>query len=100
MFKADHAHGVSRPKFAVRGGHEFGHEKETEPLGTVWRTGDAGKHQVHDVLGQIAVAPGNVDLLPGHLVCAVRLRFGLGAQAAEIGAGLRFCQVHGARPFA
>ena len=52
------------------------------------------------LLGQIMVAGRDEDLRARDLVAAVRLRLGLGAQQAEIGAAMRFGEAHRARPFA
>ncbi|MND37789.1 hypothetical protein D3C80_284830 [compost metagenome] len=43
-------------------------------------------------------AGGDEDLLAGNLIAAVALRNRLGAQQAEIGAAMGFCEVHGAGP--
>mmetsp|Transcript_15960 Transcript_15960/g.52271 ORF Transcript_15960/g.52271 Transcript_15960/m.52271 type:complete len:219 (-) Transcript_15960:51-707(-) len=40
------------------------------------------------------------DLCAGNSISAIALRLGLGADHAQIGAAMRLCQVHRARPFA
>ncbi|MNP10338.1 hypothetical protein D3C76_1024830 [compost metagenome] len=44
------------------------------------------------------LAAGDEDLGAADPVAAIRLRFGLGADDAEVGAGVRFGQAHGAGP--
>ncbi|MPN10000.1 hypothetical protein SDC9_157293 [bioreactor metagenome] len=63
------------------------------------RIGQAGQHQVHDVLGEVVLARADENLVAGDLVGAVSLRFGLGAQQAQVGAAVRLGQAHGAGPF-
>ncbi|MNZ96686.1 hypothetical protein D3C78_1158920 [compost metagenome] len=53
-----------------------------------------------DVFGQVLLAAGDENLAAGDSVAAVGLRFGSGADEAEVGAGVRFGQAHGARPAA
>jgi hypothetical protein len=64
------------------------------------RIGQAGQHQVHDVLGHVVLAGADEDLVAGDLVGAVGLRLGLGAQQAQVGAAVRLGQAHGAGPLA
>ena len=51
-------------------------------------------------VGEIVLAPGDENLLAGDGVGAIGLRHRLGGERAEVGAGLRLGQVHGAGPFA
>ena len=53
---------------------------------------------MHDVLGEIVLAGRDEDLRAGDHVAAVALRHGLAAQHSEIGAAMRFGEVHGAGP--
>jgi hypothetical protein len=46
------------------------------------------------------LAGGDEDLLAGNLVAAVTIGYRLGAQQAEIGAAMRFGEVHGSGPCA
>ena len=46
------------------------------------------------------LAGADENLVAGDGVAAVRVRLGLGAQQAEIGAAVRLGQAHGAGPFA
>jgi hypothetical protein len=41
----------------------LGHEKQADPLGPLRRIGQARQNQVHRVVGEIVVTPGDVDLL-------------------------------------
>ena len=79
---------------------EFGHEKERNALGSRWGVGQPRQHQMDDVVGEIVLAVGDEDLLSGDAIAAVGYALGLGAQRADVGAGLRLGQLHGAHPFA
>ncbi len=59
---------------------------------------DTGEHEMHDIFGEVVLAGGNEDFRSRNLVAAVGLRRGPGANQPEVGAALRFGQVHGARP--
>ncbi len=56
---------------------------------------------MYDVLGEIMVAPGDVDFLAGNRIAAVAIRNRSGAQGADIAARLRLGEVHrpGPAPF-
>ena len=64
------------------------------------RVGDAGKHEVDDVVGQVVLAVGDEGLLAeepeGSILGALRL----GGDGTELGARLRLGQIHGHHPFA
>ena len=55
---------------------------------------------MHDVIGHVVVAIGDEDLCALDAIAAVRHPFRAGAQRADIGAGLRLGELHGAGPFA
>ena len=74
--------------------------KSEMPLVPAGRAGDAGEDEVDDVVGEVVVAGGDEDLLAGDAVAAVVLRLGPGAEQADVGAGVRLGQVHGAGPLA
>jgi hypothetical protein len=57
-----------------------------------------GQHQVDDVLGQVVLAAGDEDLGAADLVAAIGLGLGLGADDAQVGAGMRLGQAHGTGP--
>ena len=52
-----------------------------------------------DVVGQVMLPIGDVDLLPSDPVGPIALWHRFGADRPDVGAGLRLRQVHGARPF-
>jgi hypothetical protein len=83
---------------------ELGHDEQRDAARAGRGAGSAGEHQVDDVLGQVVFAEGDEDLGAGDAVLAgVRAfgdRHGGAAQRAHVGPGLRFGQVHRARPFA
>jgi hypothetical protein len=64
------------------------------------RVGQAGQHQMNDVVGHVVLAGADEDLLAGDLVGAVGLRLGLGAHQAQVGAAMRLGQAHRAGPLA
>ena len=93
-------HVVALAQRAVGVDQEFRHQEQRDALHALGRVGQAGQHQVDDVLGQIMLAVGDEDLGAGDAVAAVALRFGARAQQGQVRAGLRLGQVHGAGPLA
>ena len=55
---------------------------------------------MHDVIGHVVVAVGDEDLRALDAIAAIGRALGLGAQRADVGAGLRLGELHGAGPFA
>ena len=96
----DAVHVVALAQRAVGTDHELRHDEQADALDALRRTGDARQHEVDDVLGHVVLAVGDEDLRAEDLVGAVGLRIGLGAHRGQIGAGLRFGQVHRAGPAA
>ncbi len=92
--------GVARAHAAVGRGNELGHDEQRDALGAGRRIRQARQHQMHDVGGHVVLAGRDENLAAGDLVGAVGLRFGLGAQQAQVGAAMRLGQAHGAGPFA
>ncbi len=70
------------------------------PFGAGRRVGRAGEHEVHDLLAQVVVAEGDEDLLAGDAVGAVGALHGLRGEGADVRAGVRLGEVHGAGPLA
>ena len=64
------------------------------------RIGQPRQHEMDDVVGEVVLAVGDEDLLAGDAVAAVGRALGLGAQRADVGAGLRLGELHRAHPFA
>ena len=54
---------------------------------------------MHDVVGHVVLAKGDVNLGAKHFVGAIRLRLGAGPHHRQIRTGLRLGQVHRAGPF-
>ena len=79
---------------------EFWNQKQRNALGARGRIGQAGQHEMHDVIGHVVVAIGDEDLRALDAIAAVVSALGAGAQRADIGAGLRLGELHGAGPFA
>ncbi|MDT4847825.1 hypothetical protein FQZ97_818980 [compost metagenome] len=79
---------------------EFRHDEQAHALDAGGRVGQAGQHQVDDVVGHVVLTGADEDLVAGDLVAAVGQRFGLGAHQAQVGAAVRFGQAHGAGPLA
>ena len=91
---------VARAERAVGIEQELGDEKERNALGSRRRVRQPRQHQMNDVVGEIVLAVGDEDLLPGDAIAAVGGALGPGAQGADVGAGLRLGELHGAHPFA
>ena len=79
---------------------EFRHEKQRNALGAGRRIGQPRQHEVDDIVGEIVLAVGDENLLALDAIAAVGRALGLGAQRADIGAGLRLGQLHRAGPCA
>ena len=79
---------------------EFGHQKQRNALGAGRRVGQPRQHEMDDVVGEVVLAVGDENLLAGDAIAAVGCALGLGAQGADVGAGLRLGELHRAHPFA
>ena len=62
VLKAGGAQIVARTGLTIGVEQEFGHNEQADPARASGRTGGAGQHQMDDVIGQLVVAPGDVDL--------------------------------------
>ena len=78
--------------------HDLGYDEQRDTFRASRRVGQLGQHQVDDVLGQVVLATGDEDLGAADLVAAIGLGFGLGADDAQVGAGVRLGQAHGTGP--
>ncbi len=85
---------------AVGVDQEFRDQEQRQAFGAVRRAGDAGKHEMDDVCGEVVLPIGDEDLAAGNAIAAVPGALGAGAKRADIGAGLRLGELHGAHPFA
>ena len=74
------------------------HEEQRDAARAGGRVGQPGQDEVDDVVGEVVLAVGDVDLVAGDPVGAVARRHGPGAQQGEVGARLRLGQVHGGGP--
>ncbi len=90
----------ARTSLRVPSGMNFGTRNSEMPLVPARRIGQPRQHEVDDVVGQVVLAIGDEDLRAGDAVAAVARALGLGAQRADVGAGLRLGELHGAHPFA
>ena len=95
---ADDAVALAGRAVGVR--QELRHDEQRNALDARRRALDAGEHEMDDVVGEVVLAGGDEDLLPGDGVGAVRLRDGLRLDEPEIGAAMRLGQVHRAGPLA
>ncbi len=91
---------VAGAERAIRIDREFGHQEQREAARAGGRVRQPRQHQVDDVVGEIMLPVGDEDLLPADPIGAVARALGLGAQGADVGAGLRLGELHGAHPFA
>ena len=99
VFQADAAQVVAVAQRAVGVDQELGHDEQRDALDAGRGVGHPGQHHVDDVVGEVVLAIGDVDLLAGNPVVAV-LAHRLGADRGKVAAGLRLGQVHGPGPFA
>ena len=89
---------VALADFATGIGQELGHDKQGDALGAFWCVRQAGQYDMYDVFCHVVLTGRNENLGAAHLVAAVRLRLGLGAQQAQVGTAMGFGQAHGAGP--
>ena len=80
-------------RIAAAIGQEFRHGKQRYPGTPRRRVGQARQHHMQDIIGELMLAPGDVDLLAGDGETA-RNRARRGAHAGEVGAGLRLGEAH------
>ena len=83
---------------AVR--HDLRNQEQRNAFGAGRRVGQPRKHEMDDVVGQVVLAIGDEDFRAGDAIAAVVRAFGLAAQRADVGAGLRLGELHRAHPFA
>jgi hypothetical protein len=102
VLQADRAKVVARPERPIGLDQVFRDHEQRDASAACRRPGKPREHQVDDVLGELVVAPGDVDLGPGDAVLAGMLAIGDGlgggAERADIAARLRLGEVHRARP--
>ena len=91
---------VAGAERAVGVEQEFWHQEQRNAARAGRRVGQASQHEMDDVVGKIVLAVGDEDLLALEAIGAVTRALGARAQRADIGAGLRFGELHGAGPFA
>ena len=93
-------HRVARAKAAISVHQKLRHDEQRDALGALAPARRFGQHQMDDILGHIVIASRDENLGAGDLVAAIRLRLRLGPHQAQIGAAMRFGQVHRAGPVA
>ena len=91
---------VARAERAVGIDQEFRNQEQRNALGAGGRIGQPREHEMHDVVGHVVVAIGDEDLGAVDAIAAVGGALGAAAQRADVGAGLRLGELHGAGPFA
>src|SRR6266540_2945164 len=62
--------------------------------------GQSRQNEMHDVVGEVVLAVADEDFLSADPIAAVAARLRPGANRAEVGARLRFGQIHRRRPLA
>ena len=90
---------VALAERAVVVDEELRDDEEADALRAGRRTRGPGEHQVHDVVGDIMLTPGDEDLLTEDAPGAVVGRLGLGGECANVGARVGLGEVHRAGPF-
>ena len=81
-------------------GADFGHQKQRNPLRPRRCTGRAGENEMDDILRQIMLTKGDVNLGAFDQEATIALRRRGGAERADVRTRLRLSQVHRPRPFA
>ena len=90
---------IALPQAAVLIYQELWYNEQRYAFDAFWSARNFGQYQVDNVFRQIMVTGGNEYLLAGDGIAAVLLRFSLGTHQAEVGATMRFGQIHRAGPF-
>ncbi len=98
MFDARAGHVVGDAWRTVGVQADFRHDEEREPLGARRGLRRARQDRVDDVVGQVVIARSDEDLLALDAIGAVRLLDRLRLDVAEVAAGRRLGEAHGARP--
>ena len=99
LFQGDAAHLVARPRRAVRVEQELGDQEQRDAARAGRRVRRARQHHVDGVLGVVVLAEGDEDLGAADPVM-VALAHRPGPERADVRAGVRLGQAHGAGPFA
>ena len=81
-------------------GVELGDQEQRQAFGSGRRIGQAGQHQVHDVVAQVVLAARDKNFGAADGVLAIGQRDRLGAGQAQVRARMRLGQAHGGQPFA
>ena len=92
------ADGIALAQAAVSVDHHLRHQEQGDAFRTGRRVRQLGQHQVNDVLGQVVLAASDEYLGAGDLVGPIGLGLGLGADDAQVGAGMRLGQAHRTGP--
>ncbi|KAF1854083.1 hypothetical protein Lal_00005300 [Lupinus albus] len=92
-------HLIAGAQAAVGIDQEFRHDEQADALHARGRIGQAGQHQMDDVLRQVMVAVGDEDLLSADEVM-VAVRHRARPRGGEVASRLRLRDVHGAGPLA
>ena len=79
---------------------DFRDDEQGHALNAIGTAGYAGQYKVNDVIRHIVVTRRDENLLASDFIRSVVLRNRLSAHQPQIGAAMRFCQVHRAGPFA
>ncbi len=100
VLQPDALDAVARAGIAVRVEQVFGTQEQRNAPRTLRRVGQPRQHEVNDIASGVMLAPGDEDLLAGDAIGAVAGGVGACRQGRQVGARLRFGQVHRSRPFA
>src|SRR5690606_41371669 len=100
FFQRAAGHAVTRTEAAVRVGEELRYDEQRDAAGALGGVGQAGKDDVHDVLGEVVFATGDKNLGAGQRIAAVGVYVGPGLHLTQVGAALRLGQAHGTGPAA
>ena len=91
---------LAAPSVAVVVRQQLRHDEQADALRSRGCVRRPGEDQVDDVFGQVVLAGADEDLGAGDRKGAVTTGLGLGAQDAEVAAGMSLGQAHRAGPFA
>ena len=100
VLNAHAVHIVARTHTAIGIDQKLRHHKQADALHAFGCTLHAGQDQMHNVFGHVVFTIGDVDFGAKNFEAAIGQWLCTGANQGQIGACLRFGQIHGACPLA
>ena len=84
VLDAARAQGIGLFQMAGLFHQHLGRQEKGDAAHALGRAGQAGQHQMDDILGRVVIAPGDEDLLAVQAVAAIAVRGGGGADLGQV----------------